>query len=130
MDAQKLEKPFPSIFTQFIRWWFVSTPKAIFQGTIRVMANTFNYFSVLLLLKTLFSPWKRDIISLEHLGLGQKVQVMVMNLVSRLIGAVVRFMTVIVGIVAVILELIIGMGLLAGFIFLPAIAIAILILPI
>lgn len=118
---------YPSFFSQLLKWWFLIMPKNIFLAVRQTIANTFDYFSIVLLLKTLFSPWKRDIISTENLTLGEKFQVMVMNLVSRIIGAIVRTATIFAGIIVIIFELVIGAVIMVGFILTPPIAILILI---
>lgn len=102
-------------------------PKNIFSAIRRTIANTYDYFSIGLLAKTLFSPWKRDVISMEHMTLGERLQVLVMNLVSRLIGAFIRFFTIIAGLLIIISELLIGVFIFAGFILIPFLAVLIFI---
>lgn len=118
---------YPSFFNQFFKWWFSVMPKNIFSAIRRTIANTYDYFSIGLLAKTLFSPWKRDVISMEHMTLGERLQVLVMNLVSRLIGAFIRFFTIIAGLLIIISELLIGVFIFAGFILIPFLAVLIFI---
>jgi hypothetical protein len=117
----------PSFFGQFFKWWFSVMPKNIFLAVRQTVANTYDYFSIGLLAKTLLAPWKRDVISMEHLTLGERLQIVVMNLVSRLIGAFIRFITIMAGLITIIGELIFGIFIFAGFILLPLLAILIFI---
>jgi len=117
MDTRNsISNDFPSFGSQLFRWWFLEVPRNIYLGVIRIIINTYNYFSVNLLLKTLFAPWKRDIISTEQMTIFQKVQVLVMNLISRLLGAVVRLATIIAGLIIISIEFLIGISWIVVFI--------------
>jgi hypothetical protein len=62
-----------------------------------ILLTIADYFSFAILLRTLFQPWKRDTISTEHLSLQERFEVWGLNLVARLVGAVIRGATIIAG---------------------------------
>src|SRR3989344_5618520 len=47
------------LFLKYIEWHFIAAPKEILKGWGNILWFGFNYFSVPLLLKTLFAPWRR-----------------------------------------------------------------------
>lgn len=91
-------------------WWFVFKPKQLLYIYSKVIRKIRQFFSISLLLRTLFAPWKRDEINMGNLSLQDRLRVLIMNLVSRLVGAVVRGGTVMIGVASIALTT-------AGFIF-------------
>lgn len=79
------------------------------------------------MLRTLLLPWKRDEIDTSNLSIDLKLRVWIMNLVSRLIGAVVRSGVIIVGLGAIALSVIGAIVVIGAFLALPIIAIYLLI---
>ena len=94
-------------------------PTDIFSITLKIIGKLFDYFSIDLLLKTLFLPWKRDEIDTSNLSLDLKFRVWMMNLMSRLIGATVRMGVVLIGVAAIASAFITGLIILIGFVILP-----------
>lgn len=97
-------------------------PSRILYITDKTVAKLYSFFSIDLLLKTLFLPWKRDEIDTSNMALDDKLRVLLMNLVSRLVGAVVRLGTVIIGISAIAGAGILGFVSLLVFILSPILA--------
>jgi hypothetical protein len=85
----------------FFIWWFDYAPSLIVYVGEKSVAKIFSFFSIDLLAKTLFLPWKRDEIDTSNMALDDKLRVMVMNLISRLVGAIIRFVTIIFGLGAI-----------------------------
>lgn len=98
------------IFLAVVFWWFVFKPKQLLYIYSKVIRKIRQFFSISLLLRTLFAPWKRDEINMGNLSLQDRLRVLIMNLVSRLVGAVVRGGTVMIGVASIALTT-------AGFIF-------------
>ena len=107
----------------FVYWWLLFVPTKIITIAVRMVKKTFHFFSIDLLLKTLLQPWKKDEIDTTNMALDDKIRVWMMNLVSRLVGAIVRGGTIVIGLGAIIGTIITAILLLIGFILLPFIAI-------
>jgi hypothetical protein len=85
------------IFLAFVSWWLKEVPGRIIYIGQKSIRRAFEFFSIYLLLRSLFEPWKRDETDTSNMALDDKLRVLMMNLVSRLVGAVVRGGTIFVG---------------------------------
>jgi len=88
-------------------WYYKEVVKkagAVWRSLCRIVIEE---FSMPLLLRTLFAPWRKDITPLSG-TLQQIFQSLVENLVSRGIGFVVRFLTLVVGLIFLIFAFIFG----------------------
>lgn len=69
-----------------------------FWDAILIMTSKiYSYFSVSILLRTLFDPWKRDNFTIENASLQDRAKVALDNLISRLVGFIIRLFTMIFG---------------------------------
>jgi hypothetical protein len=66
-------------------------------------------FSMPELFRTLFSPWKR-IISFPGQSINEKFRAMIDNLISRVIGFLVRFLALIAATICIVLAAIVGLA--------------------
>lgn len=74
---------------EFVKWWYGPGWAGVVTN-IKARAETLSdMFSVSILLRTLFSPWRR-IITYPGAGLDAHFRAMLDNLVSRFIGFMVR----------------------------------------
>lgn len=103
----------------FFIFWFVSLPCYIWQIISLETLRLFKIFSISLLLKTLFEPWKRDWAPTSGLSLQDRVYVMAENLVSRLIGVFIRCCAILTGLVVGIAYFVVGVSFLIFLFFLP-----------
>lgn len=78
----------------FFKWWYGEAYMRLLKYLRAAYVFSFDLFSVKICIKTLFAPWKRDAISYEGLSLQQKFQVWSLNVASRLIGFMIKSMTV------------------------------------
>jgi len=85
----------------------------------RTIKKFFDFFSIDLLAKTLFLPWKRDEIDTSNMALQDKFRVWIMNLVSRLVGLVVRLVTISLGFATIVLTALSGVAVTVVFMVLP-----------
>ena len=99
-----------NILSQLLVWHFYDVPKGIIKGWRNFLYFSLNYFSILTLLKTFFSPWRKYG---EGYGgvfeIRRNTESFIFNTMSRVIGAVLRTGLILVGLVLVILVFIIGL---------------------
>lgn len=111
----------------FWRWYYKEAAKGILQGWKNFIIFSLEYFSVPLLLKTLISPWKRDITKKPRgFNPGELFTYLSFNAVSRGIGFLVRLPTICVGILFFFATVIIGALFFIIWILLPLIFIGLL----
>ena len=91
-----------SVITALFGWWFFDLPRKIIFITTSYITKLLRFFSMGLLFKTLFSPWRRDIVNIQGIPLQSKIQVWVMNIISRLIGLIIRLITILFGLIYII----------------------------
>jgi len=110
----------PVLFAQYVKWHFLDAPRALAQGWGNILWFNTNYFAVGLLLKTLFAPWK-GITWQKNRGfnLGNVAEVAFSNIISRLIGAVVRTPIIILGLLGTVSIFFVGIALLLFWFLLP-----------
>ena len=90
-----------NIFFQYLTWHFFDMPKNILRAWRDFLLFNLNYFSVLLLLKTLFSPWRKYRVSYGRgFDAGKYLEAFFSNLIFRILGAVIRAFLIIIGILA------------------------------
>jgi len=97
------------IILVFWRWYYTEAVKDVLTAWKNFIFFAINYFSIPLLFKTLFAPWKRDATKRPRgLDLKRFFEYITFNAISRGLGFVVRFFTIIAGIVYLILTIAIG----------------------
>ena len=106
----------------FFEWWLVDEPINLWAIVTGITRRVLIFFSIPVLIKTLFAPWKRDVHSAVNSSLDVIVKVLIDNLISRLIGFVVRIITIIVGLLVTIITFVAGMAFLLFWFFLPVLA--------
>lgn len=91
------------IIVSFFIWHYTLGLSYALAGAVEFVKGIFNYFSVSDLLKTLFSPWHSIA---ERYGrgfaLGEYLMVLLGNIVSRVLGAIVRTFVIACGLIATI----------------------------
>ena len=80
-----------------------------------------------MLLKTLFDPWKKDEIDTTNMAMDDIIKVWFMNLISRVVGASVRSITIMVGLGAIAGVFIGSVLFFIGFILLPVLVVFLII---
>jgi len=98
-----------NILIQYFQWHFAEMPKEI----LRIWKNYFRYYSYLfsipLLLKTLFAPWRKYSWSYGRgFNVRRWAEAFVSNSFSRIIGAIMRSFLILAGMIMEIFVLIIG----------------------
>jgi len=113
------------IFFQYLAWHFVDTPRTFGRAWRNYLYFVLNYFSVPLLLKTFFSHWRRYA-SPYGKGFDPKryIETFVFNVMSRVIGMILRTLFIILGIVAETFVFSVGLAILLVWIILPLVLVA------
>ena len=102
-----------------LRWWYSDGWARRAKLIALQLEGTMDYFSIDLLLKTLFAPFRQISAGKVDGPLGVQMRAMVDKLVSRVIGAMVRLVLLLIGIVTIIIQAILGLALLAVWAFIP-----------
>ncbi len=112
------------IIFKWLTWHFFEVPKKILQGFWNYLVFNINYFSIPQLLKTLFSHWRRY---REFYGRGfdpkKYLEAFVSNTISRILGAIIRIITIVTGLIFEFFIFLGGIFIFIIWIFLPLIII-------
>jgi len=109
-----------NIIVDWFYWHFYEVPKFLLQIWKNFVLFSTNFFSVPLLLKTLFSPWRRYKWSYPRgFDIGKYLETIISNLFSRFMGAICRIFLIIIGLIFQIFVIIAGAFLFVGWLFLP-----------
>lgn len=81
----------------YFSWWYGQGMIDFYQAILVMTGKIYAYFSVFTLIRTLFDPWKRDNYSVENASLQARLKIALDNLLSRLIGSVIRIFTMLFG---------------------------------
>lgn len=108
------------IFTYF-SWHFLEAPRNILAAWKNFLKFNLNYFSIPLLLRTIFSPWHKYAWSYPR-GFypGKYLEIFISNLISRILGAILRVFMIIIGILAEVFIFFSGIIMILSWLALPA----------
>lgn len=109
-----------------ITWWY---GKGWFNAAVSLEAmlvGISRMFSVPILLRTLFAPWKR-IVSYPGDSLDAKVRALIDNTISRLVGLMVRLVVLLTALVAEALTAVVGVVWLIVWPLIPLVGIVLLV---
>ncbi len=109
-----------NIFFLWVRWHYISQVEDIIKKWKNVILFTANYFSLPLLIKTYFSPWRRYKWSYGRgFNLTRYLEVLLSNIFSRFMGALMRTFLIILGTLCEILVFVLGFTVVILWIILP-----------
>ena len=98
------------LFIDFLQWWYGRGWMLRVQLLGEHIRGVFNFFSVGTLVKTLGSPWRQNISAARNdQGLQAHVSAFLDNLVSRMVGAVVRLVMLFIAVLSVLVVLVMNM---------------------
>lgn len=106
------------VFIELFRWWYAEGWALLIKKLGARLRNIWYVFSVPTLLKTLFAPWRR-IITYPGKGFGPMMRAMGDNLLSRLIGFIVRTMVIIAATIGFVLTAVVGLVCVVAWPFVP-----------
>ena len=96
------------LVTELLRWWYGDGWRRRAQLIANRLDGTMDYFSMDLLLKTLFAPFRQISAGRVDGPIGVQIRALVDRLFSRVIGAVVRSILLVIGGVTIAIQVIIG----------------------
>ena len=109
-----------NILKQWFVWWILEAPRNILLAWKNFLLSNFNYFSIGLLLKTLFAPWRKYKTSYGRgFNLAKYLEAFVSNLIFRSLGAIIRFVLIIIGLLFEVGILVLGFIIFILWIFSP-----------
>lgn len=115
----------------FWKWYYSEAVKNVLTAWRNFVIFALNYFSITLLFRTLFAPWKRDITRKPRgLDIKKIFDYLAFNLISRGLGFLVRVITILIGIVFLILVAAAGAIFFALWLVMPLVLLGLLILAI
>lgn len=106
-----------------LRWWYSDGWRQRVQLVANRLDGTIDYFSVDLLLKTLFAPFRQISAGTVDGSLEVKLRALVDKLFSRLIGAFIRLTLLLIGGVIIGLQVLFGVVVLVGWACIPVLPI-------
>ncbi len=114
--------PKTSIFWRLFLWHFVSGPKLVLLAWKNFLIFNLKYFSIGQLFKTFLSPYRRY---KDSYGRGfdatRYLETFIGNIVSRVLGAIIRLFTIIIGLLIELFILVGGFFMLITWLLLPVI---------
>lgn len=96
-----------------ISWWYGAGWAMQFTQLRERLATSYDYFSIDLLARTLFSPFRQISAGSVNGPIGLKIRAFLDKLISRIIGAIVRTILIVVGVAWMLIQIIIGAVMLA-----------------
>ncbi len=101
-------------------WWYGSGWLGQLKKIMDRLTAAIDFFSIGLLITTLFSPFRQ--ISAEKIDgpIGDKLRAFVDKLISRVVGATVRTLLIVIGIAVIIIQFAFGIVFLITWLFIPA----------
>jgi hypothetical protein len=105
----------------YFSWWYGEGLVKFWTAILVMTQKIFSFFSIKLLIRTIFDPWKRDAYTIENASLQDKLKLWLNNLISRFIGFVIRLFTIILGICATTLFFLVMILFFAAWFLLPII---------
>lgn len=112
----------------YFQWHYTLAFVDIFHIWRNITIFLFNFFSIPILVRTLFSPWRRLQAERETQGfdLIDSLSTGFINLIMRIVGAMMRSVLIVAGLIVVSLEIIAGIIFLLLWTFAPIIVILLL----
>ena len=89
-----------------------------------MLISVADFFSLPILVKTWFAPWKDDVQSARNISLGDQLKLWEENMVSRLVGFVIRTVVILISLLTIGVGAVFGLAILAIWVLGPLLMIA------
>lgn len=110
-----------NILSSWVIFHFIEAPKEILKAWKNFLSFNMKYFSIPLLARTLFSYWRNYQWSRPRgFDLGEYLEAVSGNFISRILGAIMRISLIIAGLLAEAFIFIVGIAVFLGWLILPA----------
>ena len=107
-----------------ITWLYFDVPRSIIIAWRNFLLFNLEYFSIPLLLKTFFSPWRQyKYFYPRGLDIKKYFEVFSSNLISRILGAIMRSVLIIIGLAIEVFIILGGLLIFLGWLVLPFLAV-------
>jgi len=114
-----------NVVSMWAVWHFNEMPRFLLGVWKNYILFALNYFSLPILLKSLFAPWRRYRWSYpKGFNIGEFFGTLISNIFSRIIGAIMRIVLILVGFLLQIFVVLLGAIILLFWILLPFLIIA------
>lgn len=107
------------LFVDMMNWWYGAGWRQRSQMVQERLTQTLDFFSIDLLLKTFFSPFRQISAGKVRGSLDVQFRAFIDRLISRLIGAMVRSFILFIGIVTILFNAVFGIIVLVFWAFVP-----------
>jgi hypothetical protein len=107
------------LVTSLLRWWYGDGWRQRTQLISNRLDGTIDYFSIDLLVKTLFSPFRQISAGKVDGPIGVQMRAMLDRMFSRVIGAAVRLILLVIAGVVIGLQVAVGFVILIGWALVP-----------
>ena len=99
------------VFFDWLSWHFIEVPREILRAWKNILKFSLNYFSIGLLLKTFFAPWKKIEVSYgKGLDFGRYFEALASNIIFRSLGMIMRSAIIASGLIVEVLLILLGIG--------------------
>ena len=114
-----------NIFIVWLGWHFIEMPRFLLGVWKNYILFASNYFSLPILLKSLFAPWRRYRWNYPRgLAIGEFFSTLISNTFSRFLGALMRIVLIVVGIIFQIFVILAGLIIILAWVLVSFIIIA------
>ncbi len=107
------------LLISLVQWWYGDGWRQRAKMVSNRLDSTVDYFSIELLIKTLFSPFRQISAGKVDGPLGVKLRAFADRMISRVIGAMIRLVILIIGVITILLQSLFGIVTLIGWAFVP-----------
>lgn len=108
----------------YLEWQFADAPRGILTAWKNCLKFNLEYWSVSILLKTFFSHWRRYGYSYgKGFDIGRYFEVFTFNIISRVLGAIMRSVLIMLGLAAEVIIFLLGLAVILFWLVLPVLLI-------
>lgn len=101
------------LIVEFFTWWYGRGFIELFKRFGGLLSSVWQRFSVAILLRTLFAPWRR-ITTEAGRSMQAQSRALLDNVISRLVGFTIRFFVIIAALVTIVILAAVGVVLIVG----------------